>query len=223
MRSSKYSIAQKASRREDKKKYWNWSVWVEATDDDLDDIDHVLYILHSTFKHPYREVYERETNFKLDSSGWGVFNIKIKIYLKNGDTVKLDHGLRFEEDAVQKDEDEFESFEREKPVSIYLSYGDDDVEKVQPLIHELQNRNMVVRTKEDEEAYSSNSVFDTAKKNIEASDIFLSLDDEDSRFKKFEQKTAESKKKPVMKFDSKNISRSINQLDDMKNEIGNLE
>ena len=54
---------------------WKWSVWLTGTDEDLDTVSSVRYILHSTFKNPVREIADRDSSFRLQSSGWGEFRI----------------------------------------------------------------------------------------------------------------------------------------------------
>lgn len=72
---------------------WEWSVWVEGTEADLDEIVEVVYKLHPTFPKPLRTVGNRATKFKLESEGWGVFPIHVKVVLKNGEPLKLKHDL----------------------------------------------------------------------------------------------------------------------------------
>jgi transcription initiation factor IIF auxiliary subunit len=45
--------------------YWNWWIWIEGSQEELDQIDHVTYILHPTFPNPVREVNNRSTKFRL--------------------------------------------------------------------------------------------------------------------------------------------------------------
>ena len=54
---------------------WEWAVWLEGASDELDAVDHVFYILHPTFHNPVREIHDRSTKFRLDTSGWGTFTI----------------------------------------------------------------------------------------------------------------------------------------------------
>ena len=53
---------------------WKWSVWVDGSQEELDQIDHVVYILHKTFPNPVREIRDRESNFRLTTSSWGTFH-----------------------------------------------------------------------------------------------------------------------------------------------------
>lgn len=72
---------------------WEWSVWLQGTPDELKAVDHVVYILHSTFHNPVRVVRDRSTNFRLNTSGWGTFTIYAKAVDHNGSETALQHDL----------------------------------------------------------------------------------------------------------------------------------
>ena len=68
-------------------------MWIEGPTEEIEQVDHVEYVLHPTFPQPVRTIGERSTNFRLDCSGWGEFNIHAKITKKNGQVLHLDHWL----------------------------------------------------------------------------------------------------------------------------------
>jgi transcription initiation factor IIF auxiliary subunit len=72
---------------------WKWSVWVDGSAEELDKIDHVMYVLHPTFHKPVREVSDRNTKFRLDTSGWGTFTIHARAFFKDGREMPLEHDL----------------------------------------------------------------------------------------------------------------------------------
>lgn len=74
--------------------YWDWWIWIEGPREELELIDHVTYILHPTFPSPVREVRDRSTNFRLDTAGWGVFEIHATVKHKNGRETQLRHYLK---------------------------------------------------------------------------------------------------------------------------------
>lgn len=77
--------------------YWDWSVWIESDNPKkLDDIVSVTYHLHNTFYNPVRIIKDRDSNFKLETSGWGTFRIYIVINLKDQSVVELKHDLILE-------------------------------------------------------------------------------------------------------------------------------
>jgi transcription initiation factor IIF auxiliary subunit len=72
---------------------WQWSVWVEGEPEELNRIDHVVYILDPTFHNPVRQIDDRSTKFRLDTSGWGTFTIYAKAVLQDGSEEPLQHDL----------------------------------------------------------------------------------------------------------------------------------
>ncbi|MFZ2471076.1 MAG: pYEATS domain-containing protein [Methanothrix sp.] len=82
---------------------WTWSIWLEgATDDYLDKIEYVEYTLHPTFSKPVRRVIERRTGFQLNSSGWGEFEIYIRVQYKNGSFENIRHWLKLDYPPIPK-------------------------------------------------------------------------------------------------------------------------
>lgn len=76
--------------------WWEWSVWIEGNDTDLDTIEYVIYTLHPTFTQPVRKETDRKSKFRLDTGGWGVFTIFIEVVLKSGEKIHLKHALTLE-------------------------------------------------------------------------------------------------------------------------------
>lgn len=72
---------------------WQWSVWVDGPPEELDAIDHVVYVLDSTFHDPVRTVTDRSTKFQLTTSGWGIFTVYAKAIKKDGSETNLEHDL----------------------------------------------------------------------------------------------------------------------------------
>jgi transcription initiation factor IIF auxiliary subunit len=66
-----------------------------GTDEDLEKVKSVTYTLHPTFPHPIRTVTDRARNFGLQCAGWGVFTIPVRVLLKTGETIELEHELQF--------------------------------------------------------------------------------------------------------------------------------
>lgn len=88
---NKYKVAQDSTYLGDD--YWDWSIWIEATELNLNKIKNVVYNLHETFPRPIRIIDSRDNKFKLDTSGWGVFTIYIRINFKNETVLDLEHEL----------------------------------------------------------------------------------------------------------------------------------
>ena len=78
--------------------WWKWAVWLDGPEDELDEVEWVEYILHPTFPNPVRKIKDRDTNFRLESRGWGEFNIKVHVYLDDrDDPLKLEHWLELDD------------------------------------------------------------------------------------------------------------------------------
>jgi transcription initiation factor IIF auxiliary subunit len=73
--------------------YWRWWVWIEGSEAELDQIDRVVYTLHTTFPNPVRAIKDRKSKFRLETAGWGVFRIYARVFRKNGDELPLEHDL----------------------------------------------------------------------------------------------------------------------------------
>jgi hypothetical protein len=54
----------------------------------------VVYTLHPTFPNPVQVMDNRRTGFKLESAGWGEFEIHLQIAHKNGEIRERKHWLK---------------------------------------------------------------------------------------------------------------------------------
>lgn len=73
--------------------WWEWSVWIDGPDSELDEVEQVEYTLHPTFPKPVRTVADRRSKFRLQTAGWGVFTIYAKAIHKDGGVTLLEHDL----------------------------------------------------------------------------------------------------------------------------------
>jgi transcription initiation factor IIF auxiliary subunit len=78
-------------KRED---WWEWSVWVDGPQQELDQIKYVEYTLHPTFPRPVRRIFDRSSGFRLQTAGWGRFTIFAKIVHDGGEETLLEHFLQ---------------------------------------------------------------------------------------------------------------------------------
>jgi hypothetical protein len=76
--------------------WWEWSVWIEASAERLDQIEYVEYKLHPTFPEQVLRHTNRREKFRLDSEGWGEFMIAVEIKNRNGERHKRQHWLTLE-------------------------------------------------------------------------------------------------------------------------------
>lgn len=73
--------------------WWSWSVWLAGDNAALDNVDYVEWRLHPTFPNPIRRVSDRRTGFRLETGGWGVFQIVARVQMKDGSQQVLHHHL----------------------------------------------------------------------------------------------------------------------------------
>lgn len=92
------NVAKKSKIKSD---YWDWTIFVKAPEDVLEQIEYVEYKLHPTFPNPVRIVNQRGSGpyaFPLTTTGWGTFTVKVKIYYMDGTYQRLAHSLKFYDD-----------------------------------------------------------------------------------------------------------------------------
>ncbi len=75
---------------------WEWSVWIEG---DLDQVESVVWHLHPTFPNPIREMSNRDEQFKLTAHGWGEFELRAAIHLRDGSIQSLSHWIDLSDPA----------------------------------------------------------------------------------------------------------------------------
>ena len=73
--------------------WWKWAVWVEGSDEALDQIDYVEWTLHPTFPNPIRKTHNRSEKFRIETGGWGVFTIGARVQTKDNSSIRLRHEL----------------------------------------------------------------------------------------------------------------------------------
>ena len=128
---------------------WDWSVWIEGTDGELDGVQEVTWRLHPTFAKPIRRVNSRDSKFKLSTSGWGEFEINATLKMKNGRSKPLRHWLRLGHDGetakAAPAESKSQEFTGRRP-SVFLSYSLNNASLAAHLASELaKNEYTVVR------------------------------------------------------------------------------
>jgi transcription initiation factor IIF auxiliary subunit len=74
--------------------WWQWEAFLDdGGSGQLQQVDYVEYVLHSTFPNPIRTVDEPEGGFVLKTAGWGTFTLKAFVYLREGEKLKLTHEI----------------------------------------------------------------------------------------------------------------------------------
>lgn len=72
-----------------------FTIWVQGTDQDLSSIEKVTYYLHPTFNPSVVTRYSPADNFALAFTAWGQFELKAKVYFKDGQVKDLSRYLSF--------------------------------------------------------------------------------------------------------------------------------
>jgi len=74
---------------------WRWTVFLITDAETHAEIDCVEYTLHPTFPNPERRVCAPSDDFALTGTGWGTFEIKVRVVFKDGTEKRLTHMLKF--------------------------------------------------------------------------------------------------------------------------------
>lgn len=121
--------------------WWQWSVWLEGSKAELDQIEYVEYTLHPTFAKPVQRITDRNTNFRLDASGWGEFMIYLKIQQQSGAVLERKHWLKLEYSKSQQKRTSATKAERP---TLFLSSGIADAQFARALSRALQTKGIKV-------------------------------------------------------------------------------
>jgi prokaryotic YEATS domain/TIR domain len=118
--------------------WWQWEVWVEASEETLDRVRSVRYALHPTFRDPVRMITDRASKFKLRSSGWGEFSIAATATMDDGEEVPLERWLTLEGPG-----DPAQDSPGDRP-RVFISYSGLDRPFVAPLLERLRKEGIEV-------------------------------------------------------------------------------
>jgi prokaryotic YEATS domain/TIR domain len=121
--------------------WWSWKVWVDGTDEALDQIETVRYLLHPTFPNPIRVGKNRQSKFELSDKGWGEFAITAQVSTKTGETISLEHWIDFKQPG--------ETVGSGRKPSVFLSFSATDRPIVRSLKSSLENQGIEVLSPED--------------------------------------------------------------------------
>ena len=124
-----------------KEDWWSWKVWVDGTEDALDQIKSVKYLLHPTFPNPIRVVEDRQSKFELSDKGWGEFAITAQVATKTGETVSLEHWIEFKQPGG--------TVESGRKPCVFLSFSATDRGMVRILKNSLESQGIEVLSPED--------------------------------------------------------------------------
>ncbi|MCS6290879.1 MAG: TIR domain-containing protein [Nitrospira sp.] len=217
-----YRIAQNEEYRGHN--FWNWSAWIESTPEDLDQVEFVVWVLHPTFDPSRVECHSRDTNFRLDTSGWGIFRLRAELHLKNKETILISRMLRL---TVPNDQEETSSISTiplrfttknsmENTPTVFLSYSSEDESQAQEIRQTVENLGARVL---DARSISSGLPLTAAiKKLIRESDAVIGVigSEYPSPYVIDEMKTATAQDKPVVTFLPDNIDSPLGLSSDVQ-------
>lgn len=75
--------------------HYNIRLYVDGSDNELDKIESVQYILHPGFVDPIRMSENRDENFAIEIWTYGMFDIEVSFYLEDGSAETLHYYLTF--------------------------------------------------------------------------------------------------------------------------------
>ncbi len=73
--------------------YFHWRVFIDEPEAQLREIESVQYTLHPTFPEPNQVRTDPYTNFVLETSGWGEFDILVTVRYKDSREEKSKYRL----------------------------------------------------------------------------------------------------------------------------------
>lgn len=78
--------------------HYHVGLWVEAPNsDDLDQVTHVVYTLHPTFRNRVRRSSDRMNNFSVTFWSWGAFAVSAELFFSDSDQpISISGELTFE-------------------------------------------------------------------------------------------------------------------------------
>lgn len=183
------SIEVKQKSRDKGNGWWSWSVWLEGTKTELDRIGCVTYTLHPTFRVPIRTVRTRRNGFRLESSGWGEFTIRLNITYKNGKSVSRSLRLKFERAKRES------ALSPRKPV-IFVSSSAADAPFATAVMNALRSEQVIPRDSSALE--TSASLESSLRKSFQESDAAIAIiSDASSPWQDAELKLAKKLNVPI--------------------------
>jgi transcription initiation factor IIF auxiliary subunit len=75
--------------------WWDWAAFLDDEGSgDIAKVDHVKYVLHETFEDPIRRADDAQKGFRLETEGWGEFELKAHVHFKDGRKRTLRHMIK---------------------------------------------------------------------------------------------------------------------------------
>lgn len=126
------------------KNFWKWSVWIDAPEKDLNQIESVTYTLDPSFSQTVQVMTNRAQNFRLEASGYSEFRIDVKVKRKNGKISKAMHWLELDRPTETS-----KRLLNAKQAVVYLTSGAADADLAAALRDSLMIKGVRVITSQD--------------------------------------------------------------------------
>lgn len=186
--------------------YWSWSSWIEASPDALQEIDRVVWILHPTFRPSRIERRSRETQFRLDTAGWGTFRLRADLHKPSGELVSISHMLELAYPNEAEAASSSEALSRQGSEAaatpptpyVFLSYSSEDAAQANAVREAMQR--LGVRIREAKEITPGLPFEAAVRKMIRESSGVMGVlgSDYASPYVIAEMKLAEAEEKPAI-------------------------
>jgi transcription initiation factor IIF auxiliary subunit len=82
--------------RSGSREHYNIRIWLDGSEDDLDQVQEVVYVLHPNFRNRTRRAKDRSKKFEISIWTWGMFVIQTSINFKNGQIKEIKYYLSYE-------------------------------------------------------------------------------------------------------------------------------
>jgi len=81
--------------------WYQWCIFVDASEEQLNNIEHIIYNLDPSFPRPDRKIGKERRNkkFALKLEGWGSFGVQITVRLKDGSEEEYYYYLDLKKDG----------------------------------------------------------------------------------------------------------------------------
>tara|TARA_R110001583_G_scaffold7501_4_gene37143 strand:- start:95 stop:448 length:354 start_codon:yes stop_codon:yes gene_type:complete len=82
--------------KEDGREQFHVGIWVDGSEEELDQVERVEYLLHPTFKNRLRTSRARSNGFSITFWAWGTFNVEVTIYKTNKKNESFEYPMTFD-------------------------------------------------------------------------------------------------------------------------------
>ena len=81
---------------ETSREHFHIGIWIDGDPSDLNQVEKVEYLLHPSFRRMFRLSRNRESKFRVTIWTWGLFEIRIIIFMLDGSKLEINYFLDYE-------------------------------------------------------------------------------------------------------------------------------